>query len=498
MHPAVKSLLNSLTLGQTKNTLEQHRGADAVSQIARVYEIARNALEYRAEHLVRRAAIERILKRHMVFEQDPAKLSASLKQELQWARYLSYAELDLVNWQQVSAAIQSHLGVTDVDYNWLVGLTSAHIESLINPNTDYHRFTFFAWHSLRQIVKIDDPDLDLLLLVAVDRSFASADDAQISLHLYQLMASQGAANPHLETYTQFKKAVTNPSFNPLLAVVRKHIGPLVLLRDIYFYDPLSFTETISSPENFEPVAKKVLALQISQTRSRINTATFRSLVYIFLTKILLVVALEMPVEVIFRGHINYPVLIINLIFPVAIMWLMTLNIHLASVSEQDKLLARSWQILSDFTARPLDNEYVTTLRPNVSEVWNTIFYSLYGLLFLVVYWLIFKLLSEIGFSFLNISVFVFFLGIVSFFAMYIRQSSQVYRYPTREGGKTGFYDLVTLPFVTLGSLVSRGVAHLNFLAFVFDFILEAPIKLLLKVLDGWAQFLSFKRDEITG
>lgn len=496
MHPAVKSLLSSLTLGEPKNSLEHQRSADAVSQIARVYEIARNALEYRAEHLVRRAAIERILKRHMVFEQDPAKLTASLKQELQWARYLSYAELDLVDWQKIAAAIAEHLNINEVDRNWLIGLISAHIESLLNPNTDYHRFTYFTFHVLRQIVQIPEPDLDLLLLVAVDRAYASADDQQISLHLYQLIASQGASNPHLETYTEFKKAMGHPLLNPLLAVVRKHIGPTVLLRDMYFYDPKSFADTISAKDQFDAISTKVLAVQISQTRSRINTATFRSLVYIFLTKVLLVVGLEMPVEVAFRGHINYPILLINLVFPVAIMWAMTLNIRLASKREQDKLLARTWQIVSDFTARPLDNDIVTTLRPNVSEVWNTVFYALYGLLFLLVYWFIFKILSEIGFSILNISVFVFFLGIVSFFAMYIRQSSQGYRYPTRESNKTGFYDLITLPFVTLGSLVSRGVSRLNFLAFFFDFILEAPIKLLLKVLDGWAQFLSFKRDEL--
>ena len=55
-----------------------------------------------------------------------------------------------------------------------------------------------------------------------------------------------------------------------------------------------------------------------------------------------------------------------------------------------------------------------------------------------------------------------------------------------------------LPIVVVGGYLSRGISYLNVIAFVFDFILEAPIKILLRFLDHWAQFLSLKRDEVVG
>ena len=67
-------------------------GKGAVRAAARIYEAARNALEYRAEHLVRRAAIERILKREMVLAVEPEIIADHLDQELSWADYTGESE----------------------------------------------------------------------------------------------------------------------------------------------------------------------------------------------------------------------------------------------------------------------------------------------------------------------------------------------------------------------------------------------------------------------
>ncbi len=59
-----------------------------VSILARIYEKARNAVEFRAEHLVRRAAIERILKRRIMLNGSSESIAENLVLELLWAKYL--------------------------------------------------------------------------------------------------------------------------------------------------------------------------------------------------------------------------------------------------------------------------------------------------------------------------------------------------------------------------------------------------------------------------
>ena len=48
----------------------------------------------------------------------------------------------------------------------------------------------------------------------------------------------------------------------------------------------------------------------------------------------------------------------------------------------------------------------------------------------------------------------------------------------------------------MGQLLSRGLAKLNFLTAFFDFIIEAPFKLIIEVLEEWISFVRSKREEI--
>ena len=60
----------------------------AASTLAVVYEAARNAVEFRSDHLIRQAAIVRILRRRLFLGQSSERLAPILIKELIWARYL--------------------------------------------------------------------------------------------------------------------------------------------------------------------------------------------------------------------------------------------------------------------------------------------------------------------------------------------------------------------------------------------------------------------------
>jgi hypothetical protein len=119
---------------------------------------------------------------------------------------------------------------------------------------------------------------------------------------------------------------------------------------------------------------------------------------------------------------------------------------------------------------------------------------LYSLVFAGVFFLILYVLRLFGFSLASMAIFVFFLTVVAFFAFRIRQTAQLYSYKN----DTGLSDTITLPLLAVGAIFNQGLVHLNFLAFVFDFILEAPYKTILRILDSWVQFLSAKKEEVVG
>ena len=123
----------------------------------------------------------------------------------------------------------------------------------------------------------------------------------------------------------------------------------------------------------------------------------------------------------------------------------------------------------------------------------TIFYTL---TFMVTLSLIYEGLSYIDFNLISMSVFVFFVSIVSFFSYRIRQIVNLYRLEEKEGVLTPIIDFFFMPILSLGKFFSGGLARLNFLIFVFDFLIEAPFKLIFEVVEEWISFVRKRKDEI--
>ena len=67
--------------------------SQTVSLFAIIYEKLRNAIEYREDHLMRRAAIERIVKRRLMLNPDGVGEAVNVVRELLWARYFSNGSL---------------------------------------------------------------------------------------------------------------------------------------------------------------------------------------------------------------------------------------------------------------------------------------------------------------------------------------------------------------------------------------------------------------------
>ena len=495
MHPAVKIFLDKLSYGGRIDGGARDDDRSVVSVLARVYEKARNALEYRADHLVRRAAIERILKRLMVYEKDPAELAKLLLTELKWARYVSIAELEQVNETTLAQTLERYIKVfeSDIPHEWLVGVASAQIEEMFNLNQDFGKFTYFAFQVIKQKVKMEDPNLDLLIFVAVDKIYSQSDDQQLAYHV--LLLTNGNIN---ETWRLTNLANNHPLLSRLQKFVSSQMGALLLLRDIYFASPGEFRRMVVDKDNFSQTAGRVLDKQLRLMGERISTAAIRSVVYVFLTKMVIAVAIEIPVEVWLYGSVAKWPLAANLLFPPALMWAVTRQISLPKGREGQEIVNRAWQVVNNFDslAKEEDSLYEKPVRKN--SMWYVFFSGLYAAVFVATFGLIFYGLTKARFNFAAQLIFVFFLSVIAFFAHRIQQTAGIYRVKRQSMQKSSLWDMVWLPILTAGSILSLGLSKLNFLAFAFDFILEAPFKVILGFLDSWAQFLGAKKEEVVG
>ena len=48
----------------------------------------------------------------------------------------------------------------------------------------------------------------------------------------------------------------------------------------------------------------------------------------------------------------------------------------------------------------------------------------------------------------------------------------------------------------MGVYLSKGIAKLNFLTILLDFLIEAPLKIIVEVIEEWTSFIREKREEV--
>ncbi len=492
------ALLSRLSYGEASIARTEESTYGVVETLARVYEKARNALEYRADNLVRRAAIERILKRRLLLDKNPESLAAGLLVELRWAKYLSPEELKGGTKKNLEKILTKYTSYADgnIPHEWTAKIASAEIEELFNLNTDYSQFTLFAFQTIRQKIIINDENLDLLIYFAVDKIYAGCDDEQIAYHILKLAGEDTTKEKFEEAWKLFNLAKNNKALSRINKFVRRQMPPLILLRDIYFYSPQNFKEVISDIDKFKSFAEKVLDNQLEQMSDRINTAAIRSVLYVFLTKMILAVGLETPFEILIFGRLNKIALILNMIFPPLLMWVTTMQIHLPSEKEKTALIGRSWYILQNFDLLKDEDDVLLNIEQKRDKgflYW--VFSTLYIIFFIGVFAAIFFVLGKIGYTLFSEFVFIFFLTVIAFFAYRINQTAKVYSWKENRDEDSSLMSIISLPILAIGSRLSVGLSKLNFLAFILDFILEAPFKIILGFVDSWVQFLSLKKEE---
>jgi len=130
----------------------------------------------------------------------------------------------------------------------------------------------------------------------------------------------------------------------------------------------------------------------------------------------------------------------------------------------------------------------------ISEIFGIFYLVMFGITFGGVIWI----LTKLGFNPVSQIIFLFFLSVVSFFAYRVRGIAKDFSLEKddRESLLSSFKDFIFLPVIKVGQWLSSKIASINVLSFILDFIIEAPLKVFLEVVEEWIHFIKAKKEEI--
>ncbi|MBI2430477.1 MAG: hypothetical protein HYV39_00440 [Candidatus Levybacteria bacterium] len=510
------ALLKSLEKTQTHGNHKKIVVDPLVSKVASWYEKLRNAMDYREEEVILRAAIERILKRRIILGGDGKKVAEPLVRELVWARYFADESLSELVIGQIAEKVDLYLRFRNAIIDkkilkeqeaneWMYHLLSSDIEYLLNPQTERELVCNFMYQVMRNNVSITDDseqNKDVQVFIAVRKAFSKDDLAFLRFHLFTQffgVMSEEHLDKIIEAFQsgleEIQAQLSYPRKDRIYTYVKSKTGVFLILDDLLDIYKEGIKQLYLKKEDFNKAVFDICEARYSTISGKVRRAIVRSVLFILLTKVFFAFAVEGTFESLVYGSVSWKSIFLNTGIPPLLMVFASFFLRPPKHDNSKRILGFIKVLLSEQEAKvgnPLIIKKISDKRPFL----DAIFTILWLLTYLLSFGGLVYVLSLLNFNPISQGVFLFFVAIVSFLTYRINLMSREYTVEAKQGMFWPIFDFFFMPIVRVGRHLTEGIAQINILLFIFDFIIETPFKGIFGFFEQWFFFLHAKREEL--
>ena len=523
-----------------------------ISRVAFFYEKVRNAVDYDEEHLLRKNAIARILRRQIVIEgavkeTDGPNISEHLLVELIRGSYLPNNSIPEAKIGEIASLLEKYILLKNrlvanfnsgLDLNtdiikakdligkknnlihWILNMAACEIEENLAPNLVKQTIVDNLFSVLHKSIKLPanlpyEEDLEIQIYLSIGRTFSKFDADMLSFVLFKyynpdwlkLSANEklsesdrnrvaDIANNILPLREKINNQLSHPLIKQLDRIVRVYALYFSILAETIDSDPAKvYNELQKGEKSFIALIRKVCNKKYLKAKSKLWRSALRGILYIFLTKSIFVLIIEVPAIKFFNEPINPVSLGINIAFPAVLLFFIVFLTRLPSESNTAKIIGG----IKEIAFVGSEKKQPIALRQPSRRNWikDGIFHIIYAASFcfsiIVVIWA----LNKINFNWVSIIIFLFFLAFVSFFSVLTTKGiKELVIVERRENLFTFLLDLFYMPIILVGRWLSGEFAKVNVFIFLFDFIIEAPFKVLVEIAEDWTKYVRERRDNM--
>lgn len=521
-----EKLLESIEYSNTlsrKFKVDPLQVSETMSFLAFLYEKIRNSVEFSEEHLIRRLAISRVLRRRLLINPSGEGEGENLARELLWAKYMQNGTLGQIDADLFQKIINAYLKLKKRAYTAGVARTSNYLSDLIiefmsceieetlfpDQTNKKLSYLFFLYQVIRNKISIEGispEDCDTYVYISTEASLLKNDNAFIRYHLFThqygkistLKKEQidSLLNSLKTIFLKIDLSLKNIYRDRLTRFIKRQLPPFLILFQIL--DKQSDKKAIL--ENSKKLWSSVLdecTLQYQETGAKLRGAGIRSIIYIFLTKMIFVLILEIPLTQYLYGSLHMIPIGINTLFPPLLMGLIVTFVNPPTSDNTKRIYDRIVHIINSDPNYEKDVQFKISKKAKIKRPFLfTIFSILYGLLFITIFGSIYVVLDYFEFNIISKGIFFFFVCVVTFFGYRIRQIAKEYAIAIKQSFWAPITDAILLPILSIGRVLSQELSKINILMFIFDALIEVPFKLLIEIIEEWFKFTRSRKDEI--
>ncbi len=518
------------------------RVSELISKMAFYYEKIRNAVDYNEEHLHRKNAVLRILKRQIVIEgivkeSKSEGIASNLLIELIRAGYLPNNKIPESKIDEVAKIIEKHVrlrnmilprlgGISNISNQvekvvvkekremgvWLLGLMASEIESILEKDKVREIVVSNMYEYLSENIKLPsnfsdhEKDKKLQIYLAIHRNYLKFDRDMLSFLVFKYYNADWwmPKSEDIERISgnigALKRMISRQLDHPLVKQLDKHVGHYTIyyqvLTDMISEDPAKLYETIKvKPDKFPGLVRNTFTKRYEAAKKKLWRSGINSIFYILVAKILFALALELPAMNFLGSKWNPMSQTVNILFPPFLLFLVIIFTRVSS-EENTKKVVRGVEEIT-FAEKKRTEPIVLRKPAGRNPVLGSIFNLIYGVTYLISFGAIVYILDKLNFTWVTMGGFLLFLALLSFFSIRIRRSvRQMIIVEERENIVGLIVDFFFIPVISVGKWLTSKFSRLNVFVFVMDFIIEAPFKVLVGIAEEWTKYVRERKENI--
>jgi len=494
---------------------------EVASRVAAFYEKIRGIIDWKEEHLLKRRAIERTLKRRLFVEQGN-EIAESLVLELIRGGHFPNDRIPESKIEEVQKAINKYIFILDKTtynkekskiqlYSWISAIAACEIEEILSPSIRERALINYMFEvidkkiKVSEKIKIDEKEKKIQTYIAVQRALFNLDSFAISYHLLKYRYSGwkdikeadliNVAQNIFSLKNNLEADLNHHLGDKFYQICEKYDTSFLLLGDILSENPTEAKERLSDPELLETLVTAQYNKRLKTLKKRLGRAGFYSTLSIFLTNIVSLLLIEIPFNKVFTGYFfNTLAIVVDILAPTILMFLLVVTIKPPNKENLPRVLMEVMKIVYDKDKKDI---YEIKKYKKINAVFEAIVKLFYFLGFLIILGLIAWGLSKVNFPPLSYVIFIIFLSLIAFAGSKIKQrAKELQIIEEKETILHFFIEPFSIPIIQLGKWLTGKWEKYNIIAVFFSALIDMPFTIFIEFIEQWRYYLKEKKEKI--
>ncbi|MGB9743167.1 MAG: hypothetical protein ACPLW9_00390 [Minisyncoccales bacterium] len=513
---------------KTKEMVSTIHVDEVASKVASFYEKIREIIEWKEEHLMKRVAINRNLKRRILFTNQSKSIAEPLILDLIRGGHFPNDQIPETKINEVEKILDKYIYILNnassipenkkLSFsNWLLNIAACEIEEALSSSRKEIFLIDYMTNIMNERIVIQErrvisfggltnEEKYIQVFIAVQRALFKLDQPILAYFLLKKKFPTWCQLPSeqlqkitldiLSIWETIEKELNHPLKDKFYQICEKYDTPFLLLGDI-LTDKIEteINKKFSQPEILEGLIKKAYQQRLNTLKKRLSRAAIYSTLSIFLSKGILVwFTLEIPLAKLITGHFTPLAILVDILGPTLLMFSLVITVRPPAKSNLERVILETMKIVYRNERPEIYELKIPRQRGLIMKFFIALLYLAstalsFGLLIMV--------LRLVKLPITSYVVNIIFVALIAFAGLAIRNKSEELTVEEKRSGFFGFiFDIIFLPLVNFGHWLSNKWKKYNALAIFFNALIDLPLQLFVEFIEQWRSFLKEEKEKI--